>query len=391
MKISRAIRAGLEQVLLGVSNFSTTWFALRSLNYEDFAIFSLFWALSWGGLAVLSEFMISPNRVEAIKTRDSKPLIAVAIFTGMAGLSLWAFGFFRDFHVGLTVVTISLLAASLGFHCLRAVLQVSKKNKTILLCLTLFILNSSFLVALATLQTTTSIEDLVMSSALAHIVSLLLLVPYKSLSNDLKNQATRALLMAIKFGTGFGVSTLVRVLTYSIFFMLIVQIMQGSLGLAVFSSAAALIAPSQVFTAALSWVLFPDMVESHKKGFIRHAILRHLSIYTFVAIVSSVGLALIWPWWISSLIAVEEVKALVNGNEGYVLLLMFSAIVSAFPNAAFHTIKAQKPQLWISLSSGLFGLIILLLGANPILASAITYAFYTTVAVFSAWRLSREL
>jgi O-antigen/teichoic acid export membrane protein len=391
MKIPRFFLAGLEQILLGITSFSVTWLALRTLNYESFSIFSIYWAIAWGGLAVLSEFLVSPNRVQALELGNFKPLTALAAVTGLSALLALFLGLFTFPQIQLALLSTALLLAAVAFQSLRSVLQVAISMRSTLLCFLLLFLNSSALGMMIVTQTEITEGRLLASSAAAHLGSLAIMYPYRSARVGLVELSRNALRLALRFGSGFGLSTLVRVLTYSITFLLLVGVFEGSLGLAVFASATALIAPSQILTAALSWTLFPKIVMAAKEGVMRQEIGKQVTVYCATGLALCAGLSIVWPSWVSWLVVEEKIQTQVLAQPAPVLLLMFFAVLSAFPSSAFHAIRAQKQQFWISLASGVLGLCLLIVGVQAILASALTYAAYSIVAILTAIYLSRNV
>jgi O-antigen/teichoic acid export membrane protein len=387
-KSKLVIHAGLQQVLLGITNFSVTWVALRALDYEKFSLYALFWAFAWGGLAVISEFLISPNRADAIKKENYSSLISICAIAGTLSLSMLFVGMFLHPSVKIVIFGASLMFAAVAFHALRAYLASENRLRNILLCPMLVVFNSSTLLTLNFTNSLINPEILLLVTSISHLVPLLLLFPYRFSFRWLFSEAIHAFRYALKHGSGFGLSTLIRVASYSVIFMMLVQFKEGKLGLAVFASAAALISPSQIFTAALSWALFPSMVQSASRGNTREMIVSQLWIYATTGCVLCIGLGIVWPWWLSFTIGDVLVQRIVSDEAIFVLLLLFFAVLSAFPSSVFHALKAQRHQLWVSLFSGLLGFCLLLLGTNSVLTSAITYASYTVIAVLVAFRLA---
>jgi hypothetical protein len=381
---------GFEQLLMTVSNFAVTWTALKTLNVDNFATFAFLWAICWGGFAVLSEFLVSPNRVLAAQNLNYQPLLASSAAFGIGSLVSATLALIVDFKESNFLLTTSALFAVVSFYSLRAVLLETSRRRSFALSVVSFATNIGLLATAYALGFLDQPEGLLLCSSLSFILATALFAPHGQILSNFLGNLRDATTQASRQGAGFGLATLSRVLTYSVFFLAILESKEGPLGLAVFAAIMTTISPSQIFTAALAWSALPDLARAFESGKFRLQIRRQLLIYVIAGVVTCAALAIAWPLWVGFIVSDPALLKAVSPQLILTLVLMFSIVTSAFPSNVFHVLHAQRQQFIISLSSGLLGLAVLSGGLNPLLSASVSYLTYTTVSCVVAAILTRK-
>lgn len=390
LDISKTALIVFEQLLMTVSNFAVTWTALKTLNVDHFATFAFLWAVCWGGFAIMSEFLISPNRVLAAQNMNHQPLITISAAFGIASVVIVALTQIANIQESNFLLTTSALFAVISFHSLRSVLLETSRMRSVALSMVCLVINIGLLATGHALDFLERPEGLLLCSSVSFLLATALFTPHYKFREGFLDNLRVAIIHALRRGTGFGLATFSRVLTYSIVYLAILESKEGALGLAVFAAIMTIISPSQIFTAALAWSALPDLARAFDLGSIRLQVRRQMLIYLVTGVVTCVGLAIVWPLWVEFLISDPVLLKATSPQLTLTLVLMFSIVISAFPSNVFQVLHAQRQQFIISLSGGLLGLVLLSVGLNSLLAAAVAYFTYTLISCVVTAIMTRQ-
>lgn len=389
MKTSTSVRftvAIVEQVLLGVSSYAVSWFALRTLGVSQFSIYATAWAMAWGGFAFISEFLITPNRVAAAQRNHGQALLGLSLFGITVGAAILPFSALLNSNYSIFLASASLVFSTLGFYALRAFHQFLKNTKLGLSqCFVYFVSTLALLLVLESSKIGSNGALLIAAASAALLAPTVVFFPFSFFKINPFGQVGKAMHIATKLGLGFGVSTLIRVLTYSIAFLACLGFLRGEFSLATYAAAMVLISPSQIFSGAAAWVALPTLASSVTFGNFRAVLFRQLFLYIIGGAVLIIGLLVVWPWWVQESIAIDAIRRSVQSDTFLIASIMFWTVMSGLSSNALQTLKAQKAHVLTTTVAGLAGLGVLVIGSPVLLAAQVPYIIFTVFGIAFAF------
>lgn len=368
----------LEQGVFSAAGFIVTVVVLRESDVRSVAAFGLAYQIALGGLALLSEALVTPlllaARAEARSVMDvvERPLCAVASLLLAAGASLGAIRIVPQ-YVTIAVLVLAVIASGLAYSAKRAIAYGQRD--------VIGALSSGLVrVSVTVIGLGLAVDGSVSASAALSVVALGFLVPMLRLRllRPASGGRGRPRLDMFAQAWAWPLLTGLRVLGFGVVPLALLTQLHGPQSAAVVVTAGAVIAPVQLLSAAAGNVILPAARESG----LRQAVESRISLLKLLALVLGLlaVLLLVLPAW--ARLTLGDASELV-GHPLPLSLLAVLVVTSSILSLHYRLASTPVPAC-LAVGIATISAAAAAIADQPLASLILPYAIFCLIAVVAA-------